>query len=603
MIVNKLRELGIDLKGRTSGQFKTYCPVCFTRKGHRKDNDLSVDIDSGKYKCHSPHCSFHGQVRVDEYKRPVFEQNKTNLPLKVVQWFKERGLSQEVVVKMKTSFDGKNIEFNYFESGILANYKKRPLEGKTFYQFPDAKKVLFNIDSCFNADRSVKEEIIIVEGEPDVYALVDAGLDEKYGIVSLENGAGAKGSVLDGKLEGLKNAFYVLKNVKKFILAGDMDEPGEYTFREIARRLGEIKCVKVNWGTDKDANDKWKSLQKVQDMDMAKMSMSSIIMQAEPYPVSGIIRLDDDMQARMIKAYREGREMGVKINDEIGAYWSVLASEITLFHGYPADGKSTFVRNIAMMYAMKHGAKFGCYVPEDAPAEYFYEDLCHVYIGKSTDERANQERASESEYLSAMGFVKDHFFFIYPEPDENGMVDLPTNQWINEKLNFLKMQYGINGYIKDPWNKIMHDMSNEREDHYLAKEISREKIYARTFTYAFYVHHPKNAVPNKDGSFPVPTRFNLSGGAMFNNGFDNIICVFRPNRHQDKKDPLVRIIFEKIKKKKLVGNEGQLDILYSAKENRYHAFDDYGFKQKDNSDELWWFVDKENNIDFGELPF
>ena len=54
------RELGIefDAYGRTAGHIKTKCPRCIGQRSNKSDKSLSVDLDSGLYKCH--YCGWSG---------------------------------------------------------------------------------------------------------------------------------------------------------------------------------------------------------------------------------------------------------------------------------------------------------------------------------------------------------------------------------------------------------------------------------------------------------------------------------------------------------------------------------------------------------------
>jgi hypothetical protein len=200
-------------------------------------------------------------------------------------------------------------------------------------------------------------------------------------------------------------------------------------------------------------------------------------------------------------------------------------------------------------------------------------------MGKNIDKKYS-DRASETEYRSALNFIKDRFFYIHPEPDPvTGIYPLPDNRWINEKIGFLRLQYGVNSYIKDPWNKIYHNIT-QREDQYLANELSMEKLFAASYKACFYVAHPVgNPDREKDGSLKAPTQFKISGGAMFNNMLDNIIVVFRPERESDPKSRRVQVIVKKIKKQGIRGGEGTIEMSFDRSSNRYEeTFDDMGFE-------------------------
>lgn len=577
MLSTKLADLGIDLGTATTGIRKTYCPVCFGRKGHKRDKDLSVNIDLGVYKCWSPNCNFQGKVSTKEYKRPEFKKNLAGVPRELALFFESRGISQETISKENVTFSAGEIYFNYFKSGTLINYKKRSISEKKFSQFPEAEKVLYRIDSI-----TEKKTCIITEGEIDALTWVELGFDKHHAILSLDQGAGQLGSTLDGKLECITNAAARLNEIEIFYLAGDSDEPGEYTFREIARRLGEYRCKKVVMGAHKDSNEKLLSLiSSGMKRDQIEETFKNLLNNAEPYPVLGVVPLTASLIDEMIDEYHNGVYTGIEIEGSpINQYWTVLDGEMTLITGYPSDGKSQMLRFIAVLHAMQNGLKFACYCVEDNPAQYFYSDLAKIFMGKNIDKKYGNERATEFEYRSALNFIKDRFYYIHPEPDPvTGQYPLPDNRWINEKISFLRLQYGVNSYIKDPWNKIYHNMAN-REDLYLQNELSQEKFFAANYKACLYAAHPKAPTKNKDGVYPEPDQHSLSGGAMFNNMFDNILIIYRHERATDPDSKKVKLIVKKIKKKGVRGGEGTIEFNFFRSTNRYEiAHDEMGFEK------------------------
>ena len=217
------------------------------------------------------------------------------------------------------------------------------------------------------------------------------------------------------------------------------------------------------------------------------------------FPVPGIHTLDDDIMAEMEYEYDNGKEKGKTTHiPKLDRHFTFLAGDTTLITGIPNDGKSQFTRFLMLIKAKIDNWKWACFVPEDFPAKFFFEDMCHIYLGKTTD-KDYLKRATKEEYIQAMLFVKEHFFLIYPEIDkQTGQIPLPSNEWINEKINFLKLKHGINAFVKDPWNKIYHNIIG-REDLYLASELSKEKFFASQFDAALYIVHPRTMRRNKDG--------------------------------------------------------------------------------------------------------
>ena len=201
MYRQQLEALGIKTDGK-QGTFKTRCPKCADTHKEKNRKDLTVSVKGGWYKCHSASCGWKGKIFEDQvqYKRPKWIEREIDLPIKAIRVFDERGISQETLKKMKITVEKDMIHFNYFREGELINWKARGIEEKKFAQFAEAEKILYNIDSLKD-----KKKAILVEGEMDVLALIEAGLEKDYGIVSLDQGAANVGHSLDGKLKCLRN--------------------------------------------------------------------------------------------------------------------------------------------------------------------------------------------------------------------------------------------------------------------------------------------------------------------------------------------------------------------------------------------------------------
>jgi hypothetical protein len=135
-------------------------------------------------------------------------------------------------------------------------------------------------------------------------------------------------------------------------------------------------------------------------------------------------------------------------------------------------------------------------------------------------------------------------------------------------------------------------------------------MFAANYKACFYVHHPTGQVDrDREGNLKAPTQFKLSGGAMFNNMFDNIIVVFRPEREIDPKSRRVQWIVKKIKKQGTRGGEGTVEMNFSRINNRYETpFDDMGFPTQENKTtetQIDPFNFKRGDYDFdsNDIPF
>lgn len=564
----ELEKLGINLGGRFQGQFKVKCPVCNERKSGTTQKDLSVNLNEGLYHCHNSNCDFKGRAHTKEYSAPVFNPNLTNLPNNIVKYMEGRGISQSTLKKMKVGVSDKgSLTFNYFRNGELVNTKTRwtTKDGKkAFSQHVGSEKILFNLDSLKG-----KEKCIIVEGEIDVLSWIEAGVSKDYGIVSVDMGAPSPGQNIGSKLDCISNCASELDGIKEFYIATDKDAPGQYLEQILIKRFGEYRCKRVEFPQGaKDTNEVLCT--DGYDTSVNCQTLKLCLSNAKSIPVPGIHVLDDAQRELMLDNFKNGKQKGSTTHfPGIDPHFTWYAGDMTGVTGIPMSGKGQCTRQLMIAKSKIDNWKWAVYAPEDFPAEDFWDDVIHAYIGKDTDPGDNQ--MSIEEYHRGMDFAKEYFYLIHPEEDENGETKLPDNRWINEQIRFLRLRYGVNAYIKDPWNKIYHNMKGgEREDQYLAKELSTEKFFAKLFDAAVYIAHPKGMKKGSDGKIERPTAYDISGGAMWNNMFDNILVFDRPNIHENPNDKVTEFRSLKIKKQKRVGKPGYFNLWFDEKKKRYY---------------------------------
>ena len=127
---------GIILK-RTSGQTKVKCPKCSHTRKKKSEPCLSVNIDEGVWNCHN--CGWSGSLNRGYTKTKIYDKpewnNNTGLSDNLVKWFRDRGISQKVLIRNKVTeseeyfpqVEGNRnaININYFKDGELGNVKYR----------------------------------------------------------------------------------------------------------------------------------------------------------------------------------------------------------------------------------------------------------------------------------------------------------------------------------------------------------------------------------------------------------------------------------------------------------------------------------------------
>lgn len=310
------------------------CPLCSSQRKKKTDKCLQVDWTTGISFCH--HCNeviqLHTYTKKEvkrDYKRPEWT-NQTELSDNLVKWFESRSISQNVL-KVARITEGKEwmpqskreentIQFNYFRNNELINIKYRDGR-KNFKMFKDAEKIFYNYDLA-----ATSKEIIIVEGEMDALAYMEA---EIYNVVSIPNGS----TIGNVNLEYLDNSIEIFENKDRYYLALDNDEAGQNVQKELVRRLGAEKCFIVDLQGYKDANE---LLQK-----KGKLNLKLSIENAKEIPITGISSVNDwreEFEEYLVNGMKQGFKTGIESFD---SKFSTYTGQYIVVTGKP----SCFTKN------------------------------------------------------------------------------------------------------------------------------------------------------------------------------------------------------------------------------------------------------------------
>lgn len=545
---NDNREYDIDLK-KINGNEALICPSCAHTRKKKNLKTLTWYHDERHGKCH--HCGdvyviFRKKFEGRKYERPALA-NTTELSDNAVRYFETRGISQTTLklAKVTTGTDYmpelgevETIHFNYFRGGELINIKYRA-KGKSFKIFKNGELIFYNLDAIKD-----KEKCYIVEGEVDALTLIECGY---YETVSVPNGA--------SNFQFLDNCFELLEDKKQIILAVDNDEAGIKLRNELIRRLGSDRCLIVNFGDCKDANEYM--------LKHGKSKLCEVINAAEEIPMDGVIFLHH-VWDNMLHTYRNGKNFGTTTYyEKLDVRWKWRTGEVNVWTGYNSEGKSLFLNQLAIKKAENEGKRFAIFSPENYPVGEYYDELIHTFVGRSTDKRYPNVM-SEQEYVDAAEFIENHFFCIVPE--ENYQLET-----ILTKMKWLIGKYGINHCIFDPYNQIEHLMERgEREDLYISRFMTRLKKFAVDNDVSVHlIAHQVTPLFTGNQDYPEPDIYKIKGGGTFSDKADNVIAVWRPFRKSNFEDTTVKIIVAKVKKHKLVGIPGVVDFDFDFRQNSY----------------------------------
>jgi twinkle protein len=546
----------IDIPPGKSGEYDTTCPQCSAQRKKKNARCLSVNIDKGVWNC--AHCGWSGGLGQGEisrpviakvYRRPDYVANSTVLPDEVVAWFATRGITQ-AVLKRNQIGSGRAyfpqaeeqrgcVMFPYFRGAEVINVKYRTRD-KLFRMESGAERVLYGLND-------IAETLVWVEGEMDKLAVEVSGF---VSCVSVPDGAPTPNTKnYSSKFDFLDAA--ELDRAKTHIVAVDNDEPGARLEDELLRRLGRENCLVARWPDGcKDANDVL--------INHGAQMLAECIRNAQPVPVEGEHSVSEFADS-MDKLYRYGMPKGLRTGwYSLDEFYTVMPGEWTLVTGIPSAGKSEWLDALMVQMSENHGWRFAVFSPENQPTEYHLSKLAEKYINKPFGEGPS-ERMSPTEKERAMTFLNQHFTFLLPE--------LPTVDALIERLRVIVKRRGIQGVVLDPWNEIDHSRDQGMtETEYISQCLSKLRAFGRSHgVHLWIVAHPTKLEKNKDGSYPVPTPYDVAGSAHWRNKADNCITIWRDAAaHND----LVEVHIQKVRKKS-VGRVGMVTLRYTRITGNY----------------------------------
>ena len=553
-------EFKIDLGGRSGVEVQTTCPQCSHTRKKSKVRCLSVNTVADVWICH--HCDWRGSLQAGEESRsrppkrlvrPIYTKPSTVQPA-VRDWFARRGIPEEVLARqgigLETVYMPQLEEevpcmtFPYVRGGEVVNVKYRTFEGKHFRQVKDAEKILYGLDDL------TEDWAVIVEGECDKLALEVAGITNAASVPDGAPPAGSKSS--EAKFEYLTTCACVLDRLKKIILAVDHDPPGKTLEEELARRLGPERCWRVTWPDGcKDANDVL--------LQHDAETLRECIESAKPLPIEGVLTVAD-LAGDVMALYLDGLPGGMSTGwPSVDQHYTVRPGELTIVTGIPSHGKSQWLDALTVNLAREHEWAIAVCSPENLPVPRHLAKLIEQYTGWPFRKGPSQ-RLPQEEVVTALNWLHGHFVFIAPEESLTipGLLDTAKR---------LVARHGIRGLIIDPWNEFDHTRpSGQTETEYISTSLGQIRRFARAHgVHVWLVAHPQKLYRRDDGSYPVPTPYDISGSAHWRNKADNCLTIWRDENEPDKP---VRLYVQKIRFRE-VGSVGVVPLCWNKISGRY----------------------------------
>jgi twinkle protein len=531
-----------DLDFHRSGENMMPCPECDHERRNKGKKSFSFNTTKGTgycQNCEAKFMEYKPYVQKKEYAVPEWK-NKTDLTDKALAWFAGRMISPATLARMKIYSDtqfmpqmranSSVICFPYFFGDKLVNIKFRD-GAKNFMLVKDAELILYNINCLEKAT-----EVIITEGEIDCLSFIEVGYTN---CISVPNGAGKN-------LEYLDNYMQLFDHIERIYIGADNDIKGMELKSELIKRFGQERCSIVHFKDCKDSNEYL--------IKYGGIALSETILNAKEIQIEGIIDVDtmyDDTYSLYLTGAEKGKTIGLPVIDNIVSWETGRVAVVT---GIPSHGKSEIVDFLVTLLNILYGWKVAFFSPENFPIKYHIAKL----VSKITGKQFKSGYLSDDEFTRAYDYLKRNFYFIYPEEDM-------TFDNILSKAKVLVKKHGITTLVFDPFNKIEHLLSNgESETMYISRFLDKASMFAKKHNVlVIIVAHPTKMKKKLDGTFEVPTLYDINASANWFNKCDYGLSVYR-----DYNLNTTTLFALKVKFKNL-GSGGEAKLRYNYNNGRY----------------------------------
>jgi len=267
-------------------------------------------------------------------------------------------------------------------------------------------------------------------------------------------------------------------------------------------------------------------------------------------------------QREVMQYRKDGGKPGVYVGFEcLKDFYSVKAGECTDWTGRPTSGKTQMLFEVLINTAKLYGHKSVLYMPDVGEPVEILADILHKVTGKTFDKKY-QNVISVDDIYKECPWILEHFKIVSPHKGYR-----PTPKDFYELTRDLNVQQGA----IDSWKDLKHNYSGPINE-YLADILTmRNEMMKSCNKHMHTVMHPKLQVRDKNGKFPPPNAYDISGGAA---PYDSGRAMIGVNR--ESIDTNVADVYILKAKPRIVGKKGVVSLQFDVARSRYYEM----FNQK-----------------------
>lgn len=484
---------------------------------------------------------------------------------KALELLEGRGLDVETCDRLGIVPDpqhgGDVVRIDFVRNGEIVRRKWRELQHRDdrrwrCWQDEGGVRCAFNED-VLRDDSLISQPVIITEGELDCAAAVQAGFIRT---ISVPDGAPPPGErSADDLADSPKYAWLreimpllTLQRAQTIILATDGDENGAALMNDLAMQLGRARCKFVVFPKARDSAARGRA--RLKDLnealeDYGAAGVQACIEQAQFLKVDGVFRMSELPPPPPRTVWQIGFDL-------LGENFTMRTGDTTVVTGIPSFGKTTWVNDAVCRVVRRYGVNVAWASFEQEPTEDHKRNLRRWFMEKPVTQATAEEIARADAWIDA------RHRFLRPKEDED--VDL---EWLIDKATAAVIQHNCRILVLDPWNEMDHSKApHESTTEYVGRALRHLNRWRRAFgVHLLIVAHPTKSVKDpQTGEYRMPTLYDISDSAMFNNKADVGVIVHRSGR-----EGLTTVKVAKSRYHDLIGKPGAVIMDFSVHDGHF----------------------------------
>lgn len=444
------------------------------------------------------------------------------------EYLAKRGISSETARKAGVEISGDTLHIRYLVNGEAVNTKYRSIAEKKFWQ-DGGKQVVWNYDVL-----KLDGTLYITEGEIDALSLIECGHEKA---ISAPNG----GTENNNNLDWLYDIYDQIP--EDVVLCFDNDNVGHSLLQDVSAAIGKARCRWVKYPKGcKDFND---TLAK-----FGKKGVDETIKRAAWIDVKGHYKMSELPPV----PYRQPMAAGMGALDN---HMKLRLGDFSVLTGIPGQGKTTFANDFINRVLEKYDLK-ACFASFENPPQTDHRRALRTWkIGKYEKDMTEDEKSVADKWID------DRYMFIVPDESDD-----VTLEWLIERMEVVVLRHGVRIIVIDPWNEMDHRRPNGMTlTEYTGNAIRILKSFAKSRgVHVMVVAHPAKMLRAKDGSYPVPTLYDISDSQHWANKADLGIVV-----HRGEDGDTVRCVKSRFHTE--IGTPGVVDVVFNPQTGRFSDTD------------------------------